>query len=253
MPFDPALPAQGSPLQSAVIRSQLTSLKALIDAISAITQAQVDGVTTLPAGDPATASVSVSGDTLSFIFGIPQGVMGGTGPAGPQGPPFADAVVDGVTTLPAGDAASASVSFDGTNVHFTFGIPQGFAGADGAVGPQGAAGMDGPPGPQGPPFANAVVDGVTTLPAGDPAAVSVSFDGTNVRFTFSIPQGQSGTPGEVTTAQMDTAISAAIAGTAQNPASIAPSNISFSDPPTASELTQLQDKFNELLSALKRS
>jgi len=197
MPFDPALPAQGSPLQSAVIRSQLTSLKALIDAVSTITEAQVDGV----------------------------------------------------TMLPAGDAASASVSFDGTNVHFTFGIPQGFAGADGAVGPQGAAGMDGPPGPQGPPFANAVVDGVTTLPAGDPAAVSVSFDGTNVRFTFSIPQGQSGTPGEVTTAQMNTAI----AGTAKNPASIAPSNISFSDPPTASELTQLQDKFNELLSALKRS
>lgn len=37
--FDPAQPAEGSPLQSAVMRSQLTSLKALIDAILTVTSA----------------------------------------------------------------------------------------------------------------------------------------------------------------------------------------------------------------------
>ncbi len=43
MPFDPNLPATGSPLASAVMRSQLTSLKALIDAVPAgeVTNAQL--------------------------------------------------------------------------------------------------------------------------------------------------------------------------------------------------------------------
>lgn len=185
--FDPALPAQGSRLQSAVIRSQLTSLKALIDAISAITQAQVDGVTTLNPGQPATASAMITGDTVTFSFGIPQGAVGGEGPVGPQGPPFADAVVDGVNTLPAGDPATVSVSFDGTSVHFSFGIPQGI-------------------------------------------------------------QGVQGVPGEVSNGQL----SAAIETTALNPASVTPMTVSFSEPPTSNELHQVQDKFNELLMALRR-
>ena len=187
MPFDPALPAHGSPLQSAVIRSQLTSLKALIDAISAITQAQVDSVSTLNPGQPATANATITGDTLSFSFAIPQGAVGAAGPIGPEGPPFADAVVDGVSTLPAGDPATVSVSFNGSTVLFTFGIPQGI-------------------------------------------------------------QGVQGEPGEVTNGQL----SAAIATTALNPDSVTPMTVSFSDPPTSSELSQVQDKFNELLVALRR-
>ena len=59
------------------------------------------------------------------------------GPPGPQGPPFASAVVDGVTTLNPGDAATVAVNFDGTNVHFTYGIPRG---ADGPIGSDGAPG-----------------------------------------------------------------------------------------------------------------
>jgi hypothetical protein len=132
--FDPTQPATNSALSSAVMRSQLTSLKALIDAISAINSAQIDGVTTLPAGDPASVTIDVTGNTLHFTFGIPQGVAGEAGPLGPPGPPFADAVVDGVTTLPAGDPAAVSVSFDGSLVHFTFSIP---SGAEGAQGPPG--------------------------------------------------------------------------------------------------------------------
>jgi len=34
-------------------------------------------------------------------------------------------LADGVTTLPPGDPAMVDMSFDGTNVHFGFGIPQG--------------------------------------------------------------------------------------------------------------------------------
>ena len=50
---------------------------------------------------------------------------------------YAQAVVDGVNTLPPGSSANVSVSFDGTNVHFTFDIPQG---SDGATGAQGQPG-----------------------------------------------------------------------------------------------------------------
>ena len=96
-----------------------------------------------------------------------------------------------------------TVSFDGTNVHFSYGIPRGTEGLPGAAGQNGA---DGQPGPQGP-------------------------------------------PGEVTTSQL----SSAIATTAQNPSVLSPMSIPFSDPPTQAELLQVQDKYNELLSALLRT
>jgi hypothetical protein len=51
--FAPTLPAQGSPLVSAVMRSHLTSLKALIDAILTVTSATVESTSTLNPGDPA--------------------------------------------------------------------------------------------------------------------------------------------------------------------------------------------------------
>ena len=62
------------------------------------------------------------------------------GPQGPPGPPFADAVVDSVTTLPPGDSATVGTNFDGIHVRFTFGIPRGTTGGDGAPGPQGVPG-----------------------------------------------------------------------------------------------------------------
>ena len=164
--FDPTQPANNSALSSAVMRSQLTSLKALIDAV--------------PAGPP-----------------------GPEGQPGAPGAPFAQAVVDAVNTLNPGESAWVTVSFDGTNVHFSYGIPRGTEGLPGAAGQNGA---DGQPGPQGP-------------------------------------------PGEVTTSQL----SSAIATTAQNPSVLSPMSIPFSDPPTQAELLQVQDKYNELLSALLRT
>jgi hypothetical protein len=52
-------------------------------------------------------------------------------------------VVDGVTTRDLGHAATVGVSFAGSNVRFTFGIPRG---ADGSNGENGADGAQGPPG-----------------------------------------------------------------------------------------------------------
>ena len=79
MPYDPNLPLANTEIDAVQMRSQLQGLKALIDAVLTITAAQVDGVTTLPAGNPASVSLSVIGNTLHFAFGIPQGEAGPTG------------------------------------------------------------------------------------------------------------------------------------------------------------------------------
>jgi hypothetical protein len=60
----------------------------------------------------------------------------------------------------------------------------------------------------------------------------VTFNGMNVHFTFGIPAGADGAPGEVTSAAPD----AAIATTAQNPSSIGPYTGTFSDPVAQSEM-----------------
>ena len=162
--FDPTYPPENAEIESAPLRSQFTGLKELIDALQSINAAQISVVNTIPAGDPAAVTVTVIGSTLHFSFDLPQGNDGAPGadgapgndgaegPAGPPGSdgsdgapgqPFANAVVDGVTTLGPGESATVDVSFDGTNVHFSFGIPQGNDGSDGAEGP---AGSDGAPG-----------------------------------------------------------------------------------------------------------
>lgn len=228
--FDPNLPLPNANITSAVLRGQFNGLKELIDAISSITAAQVDGVNTLPPSSPANATVSVNGNTLHFTFELPQGQEG---PMGQPGPPFANAVVDAVNTVNPGDPATVGVSFDGTHVRFTFDLPRGHDGI------QGPAGSDGS---QGPPFAQAVVDNVTTLDPGNPATVGVNFDGTNVRFTFGIPRGSDGSqgaPGEVTQAQLDTAIN----GTSANTNAVSTLDSPFGDP----DLEALRQKLNEMI------
>ncbi len=172
MAFDPALPLPDSEIESAELRSQFNGLKTLIDA-------------------------------------VPAGPAGPEGPQGPQGEPG-----------PAGD-------------------------------PGGPPGPEGPPGPQGdpgPPFAQAVVDGVTTLEPGEPATVDVSFDGTDVHFAYGIPRGNDGPPGEVTTAALD----AAIAGTSANTNAVETLDLPFSDPPTLADLEAVRAKINEMLLAQRR-
>ena len=151
--------------------------------------------------------------------------------------------------------------------------PQGVSGNDGSTGPQGpqgepgtpgSNGSDGAQGPQGPPFASAVVDAVNTLNPGDSAAVSTSFDGSNVRFTFGIPRGADGTngvdgtngsdgapgaPGEVSNA----ALAAAISGTSGNSNAVSTLDTPFSnDPPTFADMELMRAKYNDLVLSLRR-
>ena len=150
--------------------------------------------------------------------------------------------VDGVDTLPPGSPATVTAAVIGSTLHFSFGLP------DGAQGPQG---MDGP---QGPPFGGAQVDAVTTVDPGQPANVSVSFDGHNVRFSFDIPRGdpgpqeEPGPPGDVNQSQLDTAIS----GTSNNSNNVATLGLSVTDPPQQTEVQQIADKLDELIQALRR-
>jgi hypothetical protein len=141
--FDPNIPAPNEELTSAMFRGQFQGLKALIDAVSGVTSAVVDSVTTLSPGSPAVVSVSVSSGTLHLSFELPRGNDGPTGAPGTngsdgapgaQGPPFANAIVDAVNTLNPGEPATVGVSFDGTNVRFNFGLPRGNDGAAGLPG-----------------------------------------------------------------------------------------------------------------------
>ena len=84
--FDPTLPQEGTPLDAVQMRNQLNGLKALIDSILTVTDAVVDGTTTVPSGTGAQVGVSVIGNTLHFSFEVPEGPEGPQGPQGDQGP-----------------------------------------------------------------------------------------------------------------------------------------------------------------------
>ena len=254
MPFDPAWPQNGQNIDADRFRGQFAGIIDLIGSGSGINAAQVDSTNTLPPSTPANASVSVVGNTLHFTFEIPQGQEG---PMGQQGPPFSQAVVDAVNTVDPGTPAAVGVSFDGTNVRFTFDIPRGndgMNGSNGSDGSQGPPGNDGGQGPQGndgaqgPPFAQAIVDSVTTLDPGNPATVGVSFDGSNVRFTFGIPRGNDGSngsdgsqgpPGEISQVQLDNAIS----GTSANTNGVSTLDTGFADP----DMEAMRQKLNEMI------
>ena len=155
------------------------------------------------------------------------------------------AQVDGVNTVEPGTPANASVSVTGNTLHFTFDIPRGNDGIQGQPGTNGSDGGPGPQGAQGPPFANAIVDAVNTLNPGEPATVSVSFDGSNVRFTIGIPRGSDGSdgaqgpPGEISQAQLDNAIS----GTSANTNNVSTLDTGFADP----DMEALRQKVNEMI------
>ncbi len=77
--FDPNIPATNAEATSAMFRGQFQGLKALIDAVSGVTSAVVDSVTTLPTGEEAAVSVSVVGGVLHLSFAIPEGQNGPPG------------------------------------------------------------------------------------------------------------------------------------------------------------------------------
>ncbi len=254
MPYDPNLPQENTLADAVQMRSQLNGLKDLIDSIPAgppgqngsdgtsVTGAIIDGTNTLNPGDAAQVSVSWDGANVRFTFGIPRGQDG----ASPT--PITSFIVDGVSTLNPGEAATVQTNFDGASVRFTFGIPRGSDGTNGSNGSDGS---------QGPPFTNFIVDGVNMLNPTDPASVQSNFDGSAVRMIFNIPRGFTGNdggtgaqgpPGEVTNAQL----SSAIAGTSNNSNAVATLGMAVSDPPTQSEMQQIAHKVDELILALRR-
>ena len=186
--FDPTLPQENTPADAVQMRSQFNGLKTLIDAVPTITNAQVDSITTLNPGESATVGVSITGGVLHFSFGIPQGAEGPQGSDGAQGPPFGNAVVDSVTTVPPGSPANVGTWFDGTDVHFSFELPQ-----------------------------------------GDP--------------------GEQGPGGEVSQGDLENAINFQ---TSNNTDAVSTIGTYVSDPPTQGEVQAIVDKLDELINALKR-
>jgi hypothetical protein len=89
------------------------------------------------------------------------------------------------------------------------------------------------------------VDGVTTLDPGQQATVQTSFDGSNVRFQFGIPRGNDGSsgsqgpPGEISQAQLNSAIS----GTSHNTNGVSTLDSGFADP----DMEALRLKVNEMI------
>lgn len=137
MPFDPTKPAPGDDLDAVLVRNQLNALNTRIDGVTGITAAVVDSVTVVAPGQPASVIFSVIGTVLHVSLALPQGYDGAPGQPGAQGPPFANVVIDSITTLDPGTNATVSVYFDGTLVHLSFGLPRG---AQGEQGIQGAPG-----------------------------------------------------------------------------------------------------------------
>jgi hypothetical protein len=104
-----------------------------------------------------------------------------------------------------------------------------------------------------------VVDDVTTLPPGSSAQVGVNFDGTNVRFTFSIPQGYDGAtgatgqPGEVSQVDLNNALQNTLDQTSNNSNNVATMDTPFTnDPPTLADMELMRQAYNDLVLALRR-
>ncbi len=97
-----------------------------------------------------------------------------------------------------------------------------------------------------PTVTSAVVDSLTTLPAGDPATVVASISGSVLHFSFGIPAGP---PGEVTQALLD----AAIQTTSANSNSISQLNATADLSYQSSQMQEVMNKLDELIWALRRS
>jgi hypothetical protein len=96
-----------------------------------------------------------------------------------------------------------------------------------------------------PTITSAVVDSLTTLPAGDPATVVASISAGVLHFSFGIPAGP---PGEVTQALLD----AAIQTTSANSNSVNQLNATADISYQSSQMQEVMNKLDELIWALRR-
>ena len=118
---------------------------------------EIGTVETLPADQPATASITGESPAQKLNLGIPQGKQGATGNPGAPGKDGQDGVTPtlsagNVETLEPDQPATASVTGEGPAYQINLGIPQGKTGETGAQGVQGEIG------PRGYTFTPAVDD-----------------------------------------------------------------------------------------------
>lgn len=118
---------------------------------------EIGTVETLPADQPATASITGESPAQKLNLGIPQGKQGATGNPGAPGKDGQNGVTPtlsagNVETLEPGQPATASVTGEGPAYQINLGIPQGKTGETGAQGVQGEIG------PRGYTFTPAVDD-----------------------------------------------------------------------------------------------
>ena len=118
---------------------------------------EIGTVETLPADQPATASITGESPAQKLNLGIPQGKQGATGNPGAPGKDGQNGVTPtlstgNVETLEPDQPATASVTGEGPAYQINLGIPQGKTGETGAQGVQGKIG------PRGYTFTPAVDD-----------------------------------------------------------------------------------------------
>ncbi len=102
---------------------------------------------------------------------------------------------------------------------------------------------------------NVVVDTVNTLPAGSPPDVGVSLSGTELHFSFGIPQGQDGAtgqPGEVSLTDLNNATQNTLGQTSSNSNGVG--NLSMNADPAydQNQMQAVMQKLDELINALRR-
>lgn len=171
---------------------------------------------TLETGEEATVEYSQG----VFYFGIPRGIKGDTGDAGPKGDtgpqgstgPKGDTGSQGpkgdtgdtpvfsigtVSTLSTGSDATVTITGTDAEPVLNFGIPTGPKGDTGSTGSQGPKGDTGSQGPQGekgdtPEFS---IGTVSTLPTGSSATVTITGTDAEPVLNFGIPVGPKGDTG----------------------------------------------------------
>ena len=205
---------------------------------------EIGTVETLPADQPATASITGESPAQKLNLGIPQGQPGKDGPSNTL-------EIGTVETLEPGQAATAQIIGEAPNQTLSLGIPRGQTGKTGAtpaleIGqvetlepgqpataefsgtpeapvlslgiPQGQPGKDGP--------ANTLEIGtVETLEPGQTATAQITGEAPNQTLSLGIPRGQTGktgaTPaleiGQVETLEPDQPATAEFSGTPEKP------------------------------------
>ena len=151
----------------------------------------------LPEGSAPTAEVQTVDDHKRISLGIPVGATGATGAKGDKGDrgevgATPQMGIGQVSTLPAGSAATASMSGTTENPLLNLGIPRGIQGVKGDRGEKGDTGATGATGAT-PDFS---IGTVSTLPAGSSATAEITGTAENPVLSLGIPQGVQGEKGE---------------------------------------------------------